>query len=392
MNLIRPLLLIFLLATQVRETAFSQQELDSTHRYRVAVFTPLFLDSSFDASNEYSFGETFPKFLNSGLEFYEGIEMAVDSLQQSGINLDVFVFDSRSSGSRVNEVLQENKLDGMDLIIGHVNSSEARTLATVALKNQVPFININYPNDAGVTNNPFYVILNSTLPTHIKALYKHLQRNYSLSNIVYIKRKNSSDERLLQYFKETEKSTRGVPLKINYVTTENYLKPGELSKYLDSNLNNTIIGGSLDIKFGQNLLEVLTSEYASYPVDLFGMPTWENLQTTGLEMEKTNLYYGTPFYINDTTGTGLEVKEQFREKYYSRPSDMVYRGFETLFHFAKLLQAHGSNFASSIGETKFQVFTGFDIQPVLNPKTMTLDYFENQKIAFVKKSTGQGSE
>lgn len=391
MNIIRTLSFLILLFTQTGNTVFAQEP-DSNRRFQIAVFTPLYLDSSFDASNDYNFGETFPKFLSSGLEFYEGIEMAVDSLQQSGMKLDVFVYDTRSANSAVNEILSQNKLDGMDLIIGHVNGTEARMLANTALKNQVPFININYPNDAGITNNPYYVILNSTLPTHIRALYKHLQRNYALSNIVYIKRKNSSDDRLLQYFKDTEKSTRGVPLKIKYVTTENYLKPGELSKYLDSSLNNTIIGGSLDIKYGQNLLEELSSAYSSYPIDLFGMPTWENLQTQELEMGQTHLYYGTPFFINDTTGVGKQVKEQFREKYYSRPSDMVYRGFETLFHFAKLLQAHGSNFASSVGETKYQVFTGFDIQPVLNSKTMTLDYFENQKIAFVKKVAGQGSE
>jgi hypothetical protein len=36
----------------------------------------------------------------------------------------------------------------------------------------------------------------------------------------------------------------------------------------------------------------------------------------------------------------------------------------------------------------YKIFTDFDIQPVLNPKTTTLDYFENKKIYFIKKVNG----
>jgi hypothetical protein len=68
---------------------------------------------------------------------------------------------------------------------------------------------------------------------------------------------------------------------------------------------------------------------------------------------------------------------------------MVFRGYETTYHFAKLLLQYGSNLNGSIGEKKYQVFNDFDIEPVFLDKTnMTLDYFENKKLYFIKKVDG----
>src|SRR5689334_10517600 len=51
-------------------------------RHRIAIFTPLYLDSTFDDLNNYRYGTQFPKFINPGLEFYEGAQLALDSLSK----------------------------------------------------------------------------------------------------------------------------------------------------------------------------------------------------------------------------------------------------------------------------------------------------------------------
>ena len=53
---------------------------------------------------------------------------------------------------------------------------------------EIPFINVNFPNDGGVTGNPEFVILNTTLRAHCEALYKFIQRNWATSNIFYVRR------------------------------------------------------------------------------------------------------------------------------------------------------------------------------------------------------------
>ncbi|WP_431211653.1 hypothetical protein ACQ86N_38515 [Puia sp. P3] len=60
----------------------SSRRVADTPRYRVAIFAPLYLDSAFDATGNYRYDKNFPKYFNPGLEFYEGAQLALDSLQK----------------------------------------------------------------------------------------------------------------------------------------------------------------------------------------------------------------------------------------------------------------------------------------------------------------------
>ena len=82
------------------------------------------------------------------------------------------------------------------------------------------------------------------------------------------------------------------------------------------------------------------------------------------------------------------INNYFSTTMYSRPSDMVYRGYEVTWKYAKLLMEFGKDLASNLGNKQYKVFTDFDIQPVINKNTTTLDYFENKKLYFLKWQDG----
>jgi len=93
-------------------------------RFQVAVFTPLYLDSAFNANQAYKHDKYFPKYINPGLEFYEGIQLALDSLQKEKAQLDVYVYDLKSVTQSLSSVLNSDSFNNMDLIIGNVNNVE----------------------------------------------------------------------------------------------------------------------------------------------------------------------------------------------------------------------------------------------------------------------------
>ena len=109
-------------------------------RYQVAIFTPLYLDSAFRSKPLHTAtAKTFRNIINPGLEFYEGAELAIDSLNTEGVGLDVFIYDSRSSTiDGVNEIIKSPEFDSIDLVIGHVNAREAKTLANAVAKKNIP--------------------------------------------------------------------------------------------------------------------------------------------------------------------------------------------------------------------------------------------------------------
>ena len=385
-------LLIICLAsfTQSFSQADSTSKDTSIKRFQVAVFTPLYLDSVFDASQSYKLDKYFPKYINPGLEFYEGIQLALDSLEKEKAQLDVFVYDLKSVEHPLPSVLSSAEFNSIDLIIGNVNNVEMNLLANAALQKKIPFINVNFPNDGGITNNPYLVILNSTLKTHCEGIYRFLQKQFPLDDVVVFRKKGAQEDRLQAYFNDYSKVTASVPLKIKYVTLENNFDSTLLALYLNKNRGTVCIAGSLDLNFANNLCQKLSSISDDYNVKLIGMPNWDGLAELNKPGMKTlEVIYSTPFYVANTNNTALSIQDYFKTKFYSRPSDMVYRGYETMYRFGKLLLQYGPTLNSGISDKKISVFTDFDIQPVYtNRQNMTLDYFENKKLYFIRKLNG----
>ena len=361
-----------------------------TLRSGVAIFVPLYLDSAFDATGNYRYDKGFPKFFNPGLEFYEGAQMAIDTLATEQVRLDVQVYDTRSAKESLQEELADSAMQRVGLIIGQVSSTaELQQLAAAAAKKNIPFINVNYPNDGGITNNPSLVILNSTLRSHCEAIYRYLQRNYPMKTLVFFRKNGVQEDRLKGYFTDIEKKTASVPLKIKYVTLDDAFDGAALTANMDSTEQTVCIAGSLDEGFGARLCALLASLKSTYRSTVVGMPTWDNLDLSKPEFAGEEICYSTPFYVNPADTLVKIIQQNFKTRFYSRPSDMVFRGYESVYRFTKLLLLHGKDLSGSIGEKKFKVFNDFEITPVfLNRQTMTLDYFENKKVYFVKKVDG----
>ncbi|HEY4111710.1 hypothetical protein [Puia sp.] len=368
----------------------SRPAIDSS-RPAIAIFAPLYLDSAFDATGGYRYDKNFPKFINPGLEFYEGVQMALDTLETEHVRLNVRIYDTRAAGVTLQQQLDSAMAQGAELLIGQVNSTaELQQMATAAMRKNIPFINTNYPNDGGITDNPSLVILNSTLLAHCEAIYRYIQRNYPTKPIVFFRKKGTQEDRLKGYFTELDKKTAGVPLKIKYVTLEDNFDAAAIAAGMDSSASQTVcIAGSLDDDFAAKICAQLAYLNRSYHTTLIGMPTWDNLDWTRPEFAGEEVTYSTPFYLNPADTLVKIITQNFKTKFYSRPSDMVFRGYESVYRFAKLLLLHGRSLSGSIGEKKFKVFNDLEIMPVfLNRQTMTLDYFENKKLYFVKKLDG----
>src|SRR5450432_3682324 len=357
--------------------------------FHIAVFLPLYLDSAFDASGNYRFDQNFPKYLNPGLEFYEGLELAMDSLHKKGIPLDITVYDTRSAAKSLQQILEEPAFSKIQLIIGHVTVSELRVLANAAKTREIPFINVNFPNDGGVTGNPEFVILNSTLRAHCEGLYKFIQRNWATSNIFYVRRSTPDDDRLRSYFSEIEKTTASVPLRMKYINVDNNMDINQMYSQMDSNSKSVILVGSLDENFGKTICAKLAPLSKLYPMKVLGMPTWDAVSDFNAPAyADLEIYYTTPFYINPADSLVLSIQQNYKTRFYSRPSDMVFRGYETTLHFGQLLESHKGKLDGSTGERKFKVFDDFDIQPVFTGQPLTLQYLENKKLYIIKKVNG----
>jgi len=316
--------------------------------------------------------------------------MAADSLKQEGIKARIEIIDSRKTSVQ-QQVFGENNYHKPDLVIGVVQSGgELKTLSDLAIKKKVPFLSATYPNDGGVRDNPNLMIINSTLKTHCFALFKYLQSNRRSNNIVLITRPGGVDDRIKNYLKEAEKTLGGDKLKWSMASLPDSFDNEQLAVYLDSNKTNTVIGASLDNMFSLRIIATLSSLREQYNCSVFGMPTWDELTLQKPEYQGVDVYYSTPFIsYSGNVAVYNSVTAKFKKIANSRPSDMVFKGFEITYRYVKTLYEHPHDFLQYMNDVHYKLFADFNFQPIRSRSEESLmDYWENKKIYFVKKTDG----
>jgi ABC-type branched-subunit amino acid transport system substrate-binding protein len=372
----------FLLVTSF---AFAQ----NNGRHKIAVFAPLYLDSAFNYSGNYAFNKSFPKFLNPGIEFIQGVQAALDSLQTAEAPLEVFIYDTKSRTASIAQQLRSPELAGVEMIIAQASAGEAKLLADVALSKKIPFISATLPNDAGISANAYFVVLNTTLQGHIEGIYKMLQRSYALDKIIVFGKSGQQEDAIKSHFIELGKTTASVPLNIKFVDVGSDFSARTLAAHMDSTKRNVIIAGSMDESFGTKLAGTMAPLSKSYPTLLVGMPTWDNVNFNKAEYKGLDIVYSTPFFYNRLTPLESKLAADFEKNISSRPTDMYFRGYESVMRFAILLLDTKKEVASNLTRKGNFVFTRFDVQPVFkDKKNMTLDYFENKNLYFIRVSGG----
>ena len=156
-----------------------------------------------------------------------------------------------------------------------------------------------------------------------------------------------------------------------------------LTPHLDSLRKTVCIAGSLDEAFATKLTQALAGLNKTYPVTVVGMPTWDNFNFS--KVGELEIVYTAPFYYNRSNFLENNLGDDYAKRMSIKPGDMFFRGYETTLRFALLLLDTRRDLASNLTRKGNTVLTLFDIQPVFKDKSdMTLDYFENKHLYFVR--------
>lgn len=363
--------------------------------YKIGIFAPLYLDSVF-TKNTFRYRQGIPRFIAPAVDFINGAQLALDSLGFGDDYIDASIYDTKSYKENVADLIQKKKLDSLQLIIGSVKDAEYLQLADFALQKNIPFISVTYPNNAGITGNPFLVIMNSTLKAHCDAIYSYILQNHSTDKIYLFRQKGVQEDMVASYFKAMNEQDNGRPLlQIETINTDNNLNATFLKSKLDSNSKNIIIGGSLDETFANNLSKAAFDISKTYPITLIGMPNWDNFSMLYDKKKLADfpIYYSTPYYNEKKDTYSRALMADYNTKFKGKASDMVFKGFESVYMFTKLLIKDSTGFMNHINDAGIKVFCEYNFKPVrLKDKTAIPDYFENKHLYLVKILNGVTSK
>ncbi len=357
---------------------------------RIAVLAPLYLDSAYDASGNYKLGKSAPFATFPGLEFAEGARLALDTLQARGDTIHYTLYDARN----LSRLLAEHQLDSVQLIVGSASGSDYQALAAFAKEHNIPFVSATFPNEGGISSNPFTVILNPTIYTHCQAIYHFVLQNHPTHRILYVRKPGSMEDMLEGYFKRLN-ATAGKDsalLPIQTILTGDTVTAPLLQQYMDSNRYTVILCGSLDESFAVSLVRACVGLADSYPMSLIGMPTWEGMRALQTpELRQMPFLVTTSFMApqTDSNLAPLSMPQKFINLSHTHPGDMAFRGYESVYYFVNLLLKYHEGLMSHLDDKGFQTYTPLDIKPVFaGSASQVPDYFENKFLYVLRLQNG----
>lgn len=360
--------------------------------YKVGIFAPLYLDSMFSEGGSKLYKDNIPKFVSPSLDFVEGAMIAYDSFPAGKQHIQVTIYDTRSNAQPVTQLISKHKLDTLDLMIGAVKDQEYRQLADFALLKNIPFVSATYPNDGGVTANPFLILMNSTLKAHCEAIYAYLLQNHGTDRIFICRKKGAQEDKVAGYFKSLNERNGKPMLEIRTLNLDSTVEAGKIKSSLDTIRQSIIIGASLDEAFATSLATSCYNLHEDrYKITLIGMPNWDGFK--GLfkkdALDDFPVYFTSPYFNNKWDRYSRMVINGYSKKYMAKPSDLAFKGFECAYLFTQMLIQHPNDFMSQLNDKNLKLYTEYNFKPVhLKDENTVPDYFENKHLYFIRILNG----
>lgn len=329
-------------------------------RYRIDLLAPLYLDELVK-NGKTTFKTKLPEKAQSGVDFYQGLKIAADTLNILGYKVDVYMHDIADANNTPEKMIATGKLDNTDLIIGLVQAEDMVTISGFAKKNNINFVSALLPFDAGITDNPYFILLQPSLQEHCARIIQALNSKHRKKRIILLHNTQPGlDDIAFKSLTEDEK--------VDYQKLLCNTAPAktQLLSLLDSTQVNVVVMAFMDNDYAASILKQLSTQFPGYQFEIYGMPSWKMPDFLRKIEEYQNIAVNitAPFHFDTSTPLAQYLEHVHKKTYGERPGEMVYRGYEAVFWYTTLLKRYGTIFNNKMGDSKDAPFTKFNIKPM----------------------------
>jgi LysM repeat protein len=375
-----------------------------TEPYKVALLLPLYLDKNdeefyIDSSEVDDFGKKiYEKILFDPyyiyprsvpfVEFYQGFMLAVDSLKQRGLSVNLHVFDTQNDTAKIKEILGSPEFVNTDLIIGPIFNSEIKLVSEFSKENQIKMISPLSDNLNLIKENPYIFQVKPSYNSQIDKFAKFVS-NFGDKNIVLVHNGDSLGYSNVQMVKDKIFNNLSVDTLVNYIQFKEVVFEDSinvLEHSLNNELENVFIIPSNDEAFVTDVLTNLnTLKMFGHSIRVIGLSRWPRFENIDPEYYfNLELCIATPFFIDFHH---MDVKDfilKFRDIYSTEPNQMAIHAYDVGLYFLSALLNYGEDFEKCIYNHKVDMLQA-DYHFV---KWYEYSGFENTNVDIIKYYDG----
>ncbi len=321
--------------------------------YNIAVFLPFFVEKLQGDINAD---------INFVLSLYEGIKLAAAELEDLGIKINLYAYDTHRDPTIIAGLLDKDEVKFMDAIIGPLYPEEIPLLSEFSKKFKIPMFNPLSDNLELVDNNPFCFLYQPSVQTKAISAAKYTLTTADVDTkigVVYSKNKTEILAASLYKNYIEANSTHKVDVMIG-------IEPNDsstfLSYYIKKNKNGiskssypyaTIEGlthiyvPSKDEIIAASIISA--AEIVNNKINIIVDESWLYFESIALDqILGLKIVFISPFYIDYKKSNIYEFRTKFNKEFAIFPDSHAMKGYELTLFLGRMLNLYGTNFISEL--------------------------------------------
>jgi ABC-type branched-subunit amino acid transport system substrate-binding protein/LysM repeat protein len=284
------------------------------------------------------------------VELYQGIKLAVDSIVKLGLNVQLFVYDTKADTNEIKKIIQKPEAKYFDLVIGPGYTSTFSFASKYFKASGIPMISPLSKNEKVIKDNPNTIKIVPSYEGHLEAIAKYVNENYLSENII-IAMQDDNDKKYAMKIERDILSQALMNDSLANLTISKVKGDYGVQPKLVVGKKNIVILANNKESFTSKLAVHLVNKSTSYKILIFGtedlkkyknieVAYWDslNIHVTGA----SNIAYGTPKVD--------QFISSYFNQFYTEPSRFAFNGYDFTFMLLKqVLETKKYSHSSVVG-------------------------------------------
>jgi LysM repeat protein len=325
----------------------------------------------------------------SFLEFFQGSLLALDSMKQTGMKLDVSFFDTHKSVERTRSLLAEEGMEELDLIIGPFYPFTLEIVAAFARENRIPLVTPFYNELDYIRNNPYLFQLSPSMEREYREVAKLVASKYQY-NIVYVREEDSLDVEKHAYLQglifdgfDDYRPEEPVIFKEMILTLEH---SDDIIHSLSADRKNLVVVPTRNEALASRVVSALYYRLKDFEIEMIGTPFWTEFSSIDYRYyHELSLMFYNSFWMDYLDPEVDMFLRKYRDHFFAEPRAMTRKGnnygiegYDITLYFTNALRIYGHRFILSLDEYN----PGQVLDPYRFSRVTSAGGYENTRITF----------
>ena len=318
--------------------------------YNVAAFLPFFYNKLTIATEKV--GNEFV------LDIYRGMRTAVDDLQQEGIDIQLYAYDTERDYDVTARLLEKEEIKGMDVLIGPLYPGPFRAVSAFSQKQQVYMFNPISVNPLIVGNNSFSFLTKPSVITEAQRAASYAADTLGRKMAVVVTDDSKQDSSRVAAFIDTFKKDDTYEIHRAVFRNFNQDAMQELADTLvyfaeqreETDAPVVYVASNSDLVITNTISSVVMS---NVPVLLFGNDSWFDITSITYEqLEELDVYFMSPSHMDYKRRTVEKFTQTYKQKFGTIPTKYAYASYDAMYYIGQMLEEYGIYFQEFYTDSK----------------------------------------